>query len=200
MPLHEIEMLNIKCSQVLNNEASYSDSGDEKETKETLKRTQTVPLQRPSRSQHPSQSREQVQNYLSGFRTSAVLPQTSTGNWQYTYHDPYNLPPACPTSELNQVTQSFGTGFRVNPQDNQSSHFYTSTPTPQTETYMQQSLQASPSFQSSHFARNITHQTPTNLTTPKNLTQPQFSSISPASTPQPNQQQVNYLLTLLKTQ
>ena len=137
MPLHEIEQLNMKCYQKLNNEASYSDSEDETDTKETLKRKQSVPLQWPSRSQRPSQSRQPVQNYLSGFRTSAALPQTSTGPWQYSYHDPYNLPPVRPTSELNQVTQSFGTGFKFNPQDNQSSHFFTSTPTPQTETYVQ---------------------------------------------------------------
>ena len=200
MPLHEIEQLNMKCSQKLNNEDSYSDSEDESDTKQTLKRKQSVPLQRPSRSQRPSQTRQPVQNYLSGFRTSAALPQTSTGAWQYSYHDPYNLPPICPTSELNQVTQSFGTCFKFNTQDNQSSHFFTSTPTPQTETYVQQSVQASPSFQSSQYAHNITHQSPTNLTTPKNLNQPQFSSITPSSTPQQNQQKVNELLPHFKTQ
>ena len=196
MQLHEIEALNMKCFQVLNNEASYSGSDDETGMKETLTRKHTIPLQWPSRTQRPSQSREHIHNYLSGFRTSAPLPQTSTGHWQYTYHDPYNLPPRRTTSELNQVTQSFGTGFKFNPQDNQSSHFYTSTPTPQTETYVQQSLQASPSFQSSQFAHNMAHQNPTNLT------QPKFSSISPSSTPQQNQkhQQVNELLPHLKTQ
>ena len=96
MPLHEIEQLNMKCSQKLNNEDSYSDSEDESDTKQTLKRKQSVPLQRPSHSQRPSQTRQPVQNYLSGFRTSAALPQTSTGAWQYSYHDPYNLPPRTP--------------------------------------------------------------------------------------------------------
>ena len=77
MDLHEIEMLNMKCNQVLNNEASYSDSDEEQESKETLQLKQKVPLQRPSRANRPSESHENVQNYLVGFRTSATLPQTA---------------------------------------------------------------------------------------------------------------------------
>ena len=138
MPLHEIEMLNMKCNQVLNNEASYSDSDEEKESKETLQLKQKVPLQWPSRTNRPSESHENVQNYLVGFRTSATFLQTSaSANWQYSYHDQYNLPPSRPTSELNQVNQPFDTGFKFNTQENQRSQYFTSTPTPQTSTYMQ---------------------------------------------------------------
>ena len=198
MPLHEIEILNMKCNQVLNNEASYLDSDEEKDGKETLPLKQKVPLQRPSRTNRPSESHENVQNYLVGFRTSASLPQTpASGNWAYSYHDQYNLPPSRPTSELNQVNQPFGTGFKFNNQDNQHTQYFTSTPTPQTSTYMQKSVQASPSFQGPQFQHNPPQQTPTNLTTPKNLTQPQFAPISPASTVQPTQQQVHFIISNL---
>ena len=129
MELHEIERLNMKCNQVLNNEASWSDSDEEQESKETLQLKQKVPLQRPSRTNRPSESHENIQNYLVGFRTSATFPQTvASANWQYSYHDQYNPPPSRPTSELNQVSHSFGTGFKFNTQENQRSQYFMSTP------------------------------------------------------------------------
>ena len=98
---------------------------------------------------------------------------------------------------MNQVNQPFGTGYKFNTQENQRSQYFTSTPTPQTSTYMQQSVQASPSFQGAQFQRNPPQQTPTNLTTPKNLTQHQFTPISPASTQQLTQHQVHFIISNL---